>query len=177
MSLQLLNVLATMQENSGELKIAVPLLQLLQYLQTIKIVNTIASESTAVYYIPYAIPFETPRLTVDFFYQRISASREGDEKTPGFLIHLLICIKNSAPLHVILSKKAPHMLHIDFRHPITENLELLKGTYAGIKRSLASLGYQSVHITEMIADTRDPDYKSRLFFPRKHIIKSINITG
>ena len=173
----LLNYIYKLTETTQFSRLLHLLFEMLAHLQNVRILNSHPDDVKTVYYFPLTMTIDSNPLILEFFYQKLTLYSENDDKIPGFYINLFITIQNSPPLHIELTKKIPRMLSIQFHHPFNGNLELLRSHSGELKRMVRMLGYRTVRITYTVADTDDPGYKSKLFFPKKHIVKTVNITG
>lgn len=152
------------------------LLFLFKYLLDLKLVNTVDKERNDFFYVPTTILIGESSINIEILYKINGLPNENNDKLPDFTIHLLIRINESAPLHVKISKKAPRMINIIFKHPVEDNMELLRNIYPLMRHSFRQMGFVSVNITDIPADTYNSDYLANLFLSGRPV-RSINITG
>ncbi|MFC1553888.1 hypothetical protein ACFL7D_04565 [candidate division KSB1 bacterium] len=129
-----------------------------------------------IYYFPIFIPLQNDFIGIEIFYQNILYSLVDNDEA-GFLVHLLIRVKDSKPLHITIEKKIRNMLHIRFNDPDDENLKLLKDKAGSLRLALKRSGYKLIKFSYNKVDTTDPSYKNKLFTPGTTSIRSINFKG
>jgi len=170
-------ILLLVKHKENTKSILVMLLKLMGFFQGLHVINYKAPFGDFPYFLPILLNIDDNRVLVDFLYIQRTFSDHNKENMPGFTIHLLISLNDSPPLHAMLSKQVREMLNIHFRHPINSNLDLLRDKYSHMRRVFKSFGYRVIRITDEITDTSCPEYRSRLFLPKRQLVKSINFKG
>ena len=152
-------------------------LHLVKILQLSQLATRESSKNDLNFYWPLNLTINASPLYIELLYRKMTDYPENFEMLPGFIMHLLVYIKDSSPLHIVITKKVRKMISIQFHHQDNRNLELLKRNKDTFIQIMRRIGLSSVNITYHDSDTSGPDYRFRLFFRKNALIKTVTIAG
>ncbi len=152
-------------------------LHLVKILQLSQLATRESSKNDLNFYWPLNLTINASPLYSELLYRKMTDYPENFEMLPGFIMHMLVYIKDSSPLHIVITKKVRKMVSIQFHHQDNRNLELLKRNKDTFIQIMRRIGLSSVNITYHDSDTSGPDYRFRLFFRKNALIKTVTIAG
>ncbi len=173
----LVSVLSSKFRTILDRDLTIYLIKMLSIFQQSSVLNSGEHHNDKIYYSPLLARFENNLTCIEIFYRKLALYPENMDPIPGFEINLLIYMNNSEPVHVNLVKKVPRMLNIGIYHPLTSKLKFLQNLRPELVKRIRNHGYNSVKIDYHISDTESVEYRTRLFFPKNQILKSVDFTG